>query len=122
MAAASVTAPAATKFAFFFLLPLSNQTRRRHRSEQNRCDQDVEAERTTSEIRRNEKAKNGMKRNDTDTRLGIRGYMVVASMASMAQILLPAIWKVVSSQLDPIQISCSYKVSPILLGNSGEEA
>lgn len=120
MAAASVTAPAATKLPTVLRLILY-QSRRRYRSEQNRCDQG-DATTTSSHIWRNEKNQNGMKGNDSDTRLGLWGYMVVASMASMAHSLLPITWKVVSSQLDPIQISCSYKVSLNLLGNSGEDA
>lgn len=89
VAAASVTAPAATKF-----LPLRTQPK------QKRCgDEDT-------------KVKKCMRDNDMDIRRGFgMGYMVVASLASfmMAHSLLPTTtWKVVSSQLDPMQISCSY--------------
>lgn len=70
------------------------------------------------------------KGSDTDVTI-LHGFIsglgfgrVVASTASLARMclrLLPT-WKVVSSQLDPIQICCSYKGVALLLGNSGEEA
>lgn len=65
-----------------------------------------------------------MRNNDSDTRLGFEVYKVVASLASAAKLLLlPKLMEGSELyQLDPMQISCSYKVSLILLGNSGEEA
>lgn len=108
VAAASVTAPVATK---------SSPPPQLRTIQNRRDDEDMK---NTPTYWRNSDSVVSLHCGYRHTRLGfgwIHNMVVAASMASWMSWMhlhLPPTWKVVSSQLDPIQISCSYKVSPIL--------
>lgn len=106
MAAASVTAPAATKF------PPPPTLRPR----QNRRDDEDMKKYHTRCIKEKDSAVTihyGYTRLDFGWILGGDGVHGVPGVMDMS-FTFRLHGRVVSSQLDPIQISCSYKVSPIL--------